>query len=119
VPRDRDAVYGRAFASQVQALGIGTLLTPFRAPRANALAERVIRTLRQEGLDHVLVPNERHLQRVLQEYLASYDTDRPHRRLGLVPPLPGPPLRAPNASSGRIVARPVLGGLHHVYQRAA
>jgi transposase InsO family protein len=120
VPRDRDAVYGRAFGTEAAALGIDALLTPFRAPRANAIAERVVRTLRQEGLDHVLVCNERHLQRVLQEDATYYNSDRPHRTLGLVPPLPGaPPLRAPSGRPARVVARPVLGGLHHLYQRAA
>jgi transposase InsO family protein len=118
--RDRDAVYGRAFATQAAALGIDTLLTPFRAPRANALAERVIRTLRQDCLDHVLVLNERHLEAVLAEYVAYYNTQRPHRSLGLVPPHPSAPLvRAIGTAAGRIVARPVLGGLHHVYERAA
>jgi hypothetical protein len=68
----------------------------------------------------VLVLNERHLELVLQEYLTYYNSARPHRSLGLVPPLPGPaPSRASNAPPGRIVARPILGGLHHVYQRAA
>jgi transposase InsO family protein len=120
VLRDRDAVYGRAFAAQAAALGTDTLLTPFRAPRANARAERVIRTLRQECLDHVLVLNEQHLEAVLTEYVAYYNTQRPHRSLGLVPPLPGaPPLRATAAAPGQIVARPVLGGLHHVYERVA
>jgi transposase InsO family protein len=118
--RDRDAVYGRAFASQVQALGINTLLAPFRAPRANAVAERVIRTLRQECLDHVLVLNERHLERVLQEYAGYYNTERPHRSLALVPPLSSAPaMPIPVTPPGRIVARPVLGGLHHAYKRAA
>jgi transposase InsO family protein len=120
VLRDRDAVYGRGFGAKAAALGIDTLLTPFRAPRANAIAERIVRTLRQECLDHVLVLNERHLQRVLQEYVSYYNTDRPHRSLGLVPPLPdAPPVRAPTGPPARIVARPVLGGLHHVYQWAA
>ena len=74
----------------------------------------------QEVLEHVLVLNERHRQRVLQEYVASYNTDRPHRSLGLVPPHPGaPPLWAPNGPPAWIVARPVLGGLHHAYRRAA
>ena len=68
----------------------------------------------------MLVLDGRHLQRVLQEYVAYYNSDRPHRSLGLVPPLPGaPPLRAPPGPPRRIVARPVLGGLHHVYNRAA
>jgi len=57
---------------------------------------------------------------VLQEYVAYYNTQRPHRSLGLVAPLPNaPPLGATGAAPGRIVARPVLGGLHHVYERAA
>jgi transposase InsO family protein len=68
----------------------------------------------------VLVLNERHLQRVLQEYVAYYNSDRPHRSLGLVPPLPGASLlRATNGPPVRVGARPVLGGLHHVYRRAA
>jgi transposase InsO family protein len=118
--RDRDAVYGRDFPRRTAALGIRTLLTPFRSPRANAIAERVIRTLRAECLDHVLVLDERHLERVLQEYVAFYNTARPHRSLGLVPPVPGAPTPlAPPTAPERIVARPVLGGLHHVYERAA
>jgi transposase InsO family protein len=120
VLRDRDAAYGRAFATQAAALGIETLLTPFRAPKANAIAERAIRTLRTECLDHVLVLDERHLERVLKEYVAHYNTERPHRSLGLVPPVAGAPAPlAPLTASERIVARPVLGGLHHVYERAA
>jgi transposase InsO family protein len=120
VLRDRDAVYGRDFAAKARAVGIETLLTPFRAPRANAVAERVIRTVRQECLDHVLILNERHLESVLSEFVRYYNIDRPHRSLGLVPPRPGsPPLRPPNGPLVRVVARPVLGGLHHVYRRAA
>jgi transposase InsO family protein len=120
VVRDRDAVYGRDFATRARALGIETLLTPFRSPRANAVAEWVIRTLRQECLDHVLILNERHLEAVLQEYVAFYNTERPHRSLALEAPLPSGTVRpAPSGPPGRVVARPVLGGLHHVYQRAA
>jgi transposase InsO family protein len=115
--RDRDALYGRDFATKAGAVGIDTLLTPFRSPRANAVAERVIRSLRQECLDHVLVLSERHLAVVLTEYVCFYDADRPHRGLGLTPPLPT--ARDPCAASGHVVARPVLGGLHHVYFRAA
>ena len=114
--RDRDAVYGRDFPKRAEAQGIRTVLTPFRAPRANAIAERVIRTLRTECLDHVLVLNERHLGRVLAEYVAYYNAARPHRSLGLAPPLPT--ARGPSRPTGRAVARSVLGGLHHVYTRA-
>jgi hypothetical protein len=115
--RDRDAVYGREFVRQAHALGIPTLLTPFQAPRANAIAERVIRTLRQEGLDHLVVLNARHPERVLAEFVQYANADRPHRSLRLTPPLPA--ARDPCAASGTVVARPGLGGLHHVYGRAA
>ena len=85
-----------------------------RAPRANAVAERVIGTLRRECLDHLIVLNERHLRAVLAEFAAYYNGDRPHRTLGLETPLP-----AVRPTTGPIRARPVLGGLHHVYERAA
>jgi transposase InsO family protein len=120
VLRDRDAVYGRDFAARAHGVGIETLLTPIRSPKANAVAERVIRSLRHECLDHVLVISERHLDAVLREYVAFYNTERPHRSLALEPPLRRGPIPSdPTAPPGRVVARPVLGGLHHVYQRAA
>ena len=114
--RDRDRVYGGDFAARAKALGIQTLLTPFRAPKANAVAERVVRTLRNECLDHLLIRNERHLRSVLAEYVAYYNADRPHRSLALAPPLPASRSPAPH---GTIRSRPVLGGLHHIYHRAA
>ena len=68
----------------------------------------------------MLVLNEQHLETVLQESVTYYNRARPHRSLGLVPPVPGAPTPlAPPTAPGRIVARPVLGGLHHVYERAA
>ena len=86
--RDRDRVYGGASMPRAKAVGIQTLLTPFRAPKANAIAERVVRTLRTECLDHVLILNERHVRTVLQEYVAYYTIERPHRSLAPEPPLP-------------------------------
>ena len=114
--RDRDRVYGTDFVRRARALGIETLLTPFRAPRANAIAERVVRTFRNECLDHFIIVNEAHLHAVLTEFVAYYNTERPHRSLGLTPPrLPIRPQTAP----GPVRARPVLGGLHHTDERAA
>ena len=112
--RDRDSVYGGAFGSRLAALGIEQLLTPVHAPRANAVAERLIGTLRRECLDHLIVLNERHLRAVLAEFAEFYNSARPHRTLGLETPLP-----AVRVTSGPIRARPVLGGLHHAYERAA
>jgi transposase InsO family protein len=112
--RDRDAVYGGDFIRRASGLGIETVLTPVRAPRANAIAERVVRTLRTDCLDHVIALDERHLRTILAEYVAYYNTERPHRSLGLESPRTrGRP------TNGAIRARPVLGGLHHIYQRAA
>jgi putative transposase len=90
---------------------------PFpRSRKANAIAERVVRSLRTECLDHVLILNEGHLRTVLAEYVAYYNTERPQRSLALEPPLPAS--RSP-VPSGTVRSRPVLGGLHHVYHRAA
>ena len=112
--RDRDSVFGGAFGSPLAALGIEQLLTPVRAPRANAVAERLIGTLRRECLDHPVVINERHLHAVLDEFAGYYNGARPHRTLGLATPL-----LADRPAMGPIRARPVLGGLHHIYERAA
>jgi transposase InsO family protein len=111
---DRDAVYGRKFGARLSKLGIASVRTPVRAPRANAIGERVVRSIRAECLDHTIVINERHLHALLAEYVNYYNVDRPHRSLGLQSPLPRSP-----SGDGTVVRRPVLGGLHHVYARAA
>ena len=116
--RDRDCSYGGGFNARAARLGIEAILTPVQAPRANAVAERVVGTLRRECLDHMIIVNERHLRRVLREYLDHYNRGRPHRSLNLETPT-GPPARAGPPESGRIVARPVLGGLHHEYEWVA
>src|SRR5579859_3345578 len=86
----------------------------FGRPRANSIAERWVRTVRRECLDHLIPISERHLRWVLAEFVDYYNHDRPHRSLGLQAPFPRPPAR-----HGGIAVRPVLGGLHHVYERAA
>ncbi len=111
--RDRDAASGGEFARRARRLGIQTVLSPVRAPRATAVAERVIRTLRNECLDHLIIVNEQHLRAVLTEFVAYYNTERPHRSLVLDTPQP-----AVRPKAGPVHGRPVLGGLHHVYERA-
>ena len=112
--RDRDASYGGDFGKRAQSLGIEALLTPIRAPRANAIAERLVGTFRRECLDHLIILNDRHLRSVLREFVAYYNADRPHRSLDLE--TPDSPAR-PDA--GLVCSRPVLGGLHRVYERVA
>ena len=112
--RDRDAVYGRDFRQRAQRVGIDAIATPIHAPKANAVAERVIGTLRRECLDHIIIVDENHLRSVLAEYVGYYNRDRPHRTLGLQ--TPEPRLRP---VTGPIHSRPALNGLHHIYERAA
>ncbi len=111
---DRDRVYGGDFATRIAGLGIQSIRTPVRSPLANAIGERVVRTLRRECLDHILPLSERHVRAVLAENASYYNQDRPHRSLELETPAP-----SHRPVAGKVVARPVLGGLHHVYERAA
>ena len=115
---DRDSRFGALFDQRMIRLGVTQIRTPFRAPRANAIAERWVRSVRAECLDHIFIFNERQLRRILNEYVAYFNCWRPHRSIGQVAPL-APAPAVPNHVEARIIARPVLGGLHHVYQRAA
>ncbi len=116
--RDNDAKFGSAFARVAAGSGIEVLRTPYMAPRANAICERFLGSLRRECLDHVIMLNERHLWRQLREYIAYFNGARPHQ--GIEQRLPGGVAACvPAPGAGHIVALPVLGGLHHDYQRAA
>ncbi len=116
--RDRDSIYGAEFSHRARSLGIREIRTPVRVPKANAIAERFVGTLRRECLDRVFVFNERHLQRLVTEFVDYYNRHRPHRSLNQHPPCPVVPIPT-GPPDGRVVATPVLGGLHHVYRRAA
>jgi transposase InsO family protein len=111
---DHDAVYGREFRQRAQRIGIDAIVTPIASPRANAVIERLIGTLRRECLDHLIILDEQHLRSVLTEFVWYYNLDRPHRTLRLETPVP-----ALRSVEGSVQSRPVLGGLHHVYERAA
>ena len=113
--RDRDRSYGGGFIAQAQAIGIKTVLTPVRALKANAVAERLVGTLRRECTNHIIALNERHLRRVLLEYVAYYNATRPHRTLELETPEGARTVQR----HGRVVAHPVRGGLHHRCDREA
>ena len=115
--RDNDGKFGPTFALVAEASGITILRTPHRAPRANAVCERFLGSVRRECLDHLLVLGERHLACVLREYVAYFNRARPHQGLGQA--FPEPPIQETRRREGPICAVPVLGGLHHTYQRAA
>jgi putative transposase len=115
--RDRDAKFIAAFDAVFAGADIRIIRTPVRAPRANAIAERFIGTLRRECLDHLLITGPRHLAVVLQEYIEHYNTHRPHRSLHQQPPTgaTSPPSRA----AVRPLRRDRLGGLVHEYVQVA
>jgi putative transposase len=112
--RDRDAKFTAAFDAVLASEAVRVVLTPIRTPVANAYAERVVRTIRSECLDWILIRNEQHLRAVLAEYLDHYNHQRPHRGRALQPPDP-----PPRHDVGRIERRDRLGGLIHEYHRAA
>jgi transposase InsO family protein len=113
-------MFTAGFVAVFAGAAVKVVKMPPRAPRANAYAERWVRTVRAECLDWVLVRNDRHLRRVLTAYVAHYSMARPHRGLGLDVPVPVPDLdpAALNAD-GPIERVGVLGGLIHEYRRAA
>jgi transposase InsO family protein len=117
--RDRDTKFTVCFDSVFIGAGVSVVKTPPRAPRANAYAERWVRTVRSECLDWVLIFNRAHLQRVLSAYLAHYNLARPHRSLDLAVPVPVAGADRARAAAGAIERIDVLGGLIHEYRRAA
>ncbi|ETX06125.1 integrase core domain-containing protein [Candidatus Entotheonella palauensis] len=119
---DRDAIFSKQVDQGVRNMGLRLLKTPVRTPVANAICERVIGTLRRECLDFMIPLNQRHLYRILKEWVTHYNESRPHKSLG-----PGFPQSKPVLSLSRsvprhqsptgqqIVSRPILSGLHYDY----
>src|SRR5262249_43302793 len=105
---------GRDFHQRNRRIGIDSVTTPIHMPKANAVVERVMGTLRRECLEHMVVLNEQHLASVLTEFVRHDNQDRPQRTLGLQ--TPEILLRS---ATGPIRSGPVLNGLHPVYERAA
>jgi putative transposase len=118
--RDRDSKLTREFDAIFASERIEIIKTPPQAPKANAIAERFVRTVRSECLDWLLVVNRRHLERVLRTFADHYNSHRPHRSLNLKPPNPAArKLRALRPTSAGIERRDRLGGLIHEYSLAA
>ncbi|CAA9544710.1 MAG: hypothetical protein AVDCRST_MAG88-306 [uncultured Thermomicrobiales bacterium] len=112
---DRDAKFPPAFDTVFAAERVEVVRTPYRAPTANAYAERWVRSVRMECLDHLLIVGEGHLRQVLASYVAHFNQARPHRGLGQQTPLP----HVPSEPHGAVRRRDVLGGLIHEYDREA
>jgi transposase InsO family protein len=115
--RDRGGQFTAAFDAVLADAGIAVCKIPPRSPRANAYAERFVRTVRAEVTDQMLIADERHLRRTLDRYLRHYNGRLPHRALQLQPPRSDRPVV--DLTLERIKRRPVLGGLINEYERAA
>lgn len=118
--RDNDGKYGQHFKAVAEGSGIKCVRIPPRSPNLNAICERFLGSVRRECLDHVLIINEVHLRRVLQEYVRYFNATRPHQGLGQqVPGARNSKACRLGKPTGQVIALPVLGGLHHDYQWAA
>jgi transposase InsO family protein len=123
---DRDSIFSRALDQSLRNLGLRVLKTPPRVPQANAICERLLGTLRRECLDFLIPLTENHLRRLLHAWMCHANQGRPHMSLG--PGIPQPSAVLPVALQEhrhrlpahlRVVARPILGGLHHDYRLEA
>ena len=118
--RDRDKKYGFLFSAIARSTSIKELKTPALAPRANAVCERFIGSLKRECLDHIFVLHQRHLHRIVGEYVAFYNCLRPHQGIRQRIPDQVDPGSQPIPGGGatKITSTAILGGLHHSYSHA-
>jgi transposase InsO family protein len=112
---DHDQKYGLEVPAAIRSLPITGVQTSIQSPWQNGVAERWVGSCRRELLDHILALNERHLRRLLSEYVSYHHDDRTH--LGLCKETPGRRIRS--AATGSVISYARLGGLHHRYDRAA
>ncbi len=119
---DGDGIFSPHLDQSITHMGLRVLKTPPRSPKANSLCERVIGTLRRECLDFLIPLTENHLRIITRNWVSHYNRGRPHSSLG--PGIPDPPVELPVTphkhrhripNHCKVVAHPVLGGLHHEY----
>ena len=116
---DRDTKFTGSFDEVFRSGGTRIVLTPIRAPNANAFCERWVGTVRAECLDWTLVLGRRHLERVLRTYITHYNEARPHRGLDLRTPIEDPSPAVGDLRTANVRRRDDLGGLIHEYRAAA
>jgi len=116
---DNDRKFGSGFARVATTSAIEILKTPIHAPRANAICERFLRSVRQECLDHLMILHEKQLQRMLNQYVAYFNLARPHQGIRQQLPEPNRSSLSSHHARDKVIAVPILGGLHHDYQRVA
>jgi putative transposase len=116
---DNDSKFGSCFARVAATSGIKILKTPYHAPRANAICERFMRSVRKECLDHLLIFQDKQLHRVLNAYVAYFNQARPHQGIGQQIPERLRSVPSAQHAENKVIAIPVMGGLHHDYHWAA
>ncbi len=112
---DHDQKYGLEVPAAIRSMNMACVRTSIQSPWQNGVAERWVGSCRRDLLDHVIAVDERHLKRLLSEYISYYHDDRTH--LGLSKESPGGRVRS--IARGRVVSHARLGGLHHRYECAA
>jgi len=117
--RDNDGKFGVTFAWVAKTSRIKMLTTPYHAPRANAICERFLGSVRRECLDHLLILHERQLQRVLNAYVHYFNQARPHQSIQQQIPEQKAGSVPTQHAGGKVISFPVLGGLHRDYRRSA
>jgi len=117
--RDHDGKFGVTFARVAKTSRIKMLTTPYHAPRANAICERFLGSVRRECLDHLLILHERQLQRVLGASVHSFNQARPHQGIQQQIPEQKAGFMPVQYASGKVLSFPILAGLHHDYRRSA
>jgi transposase InsO family protein len=117
--RDNDSKFGSSFARVATTSAIEILKTPVHAKRPNAICERFLRSVRQECLDHLLILHEKQLQRVLNQYVAYFNFARPHQGIRQQLPESNRSSLSSHQAGNKVIAVPIMGGLHHDYQRVA
>ena len=119
--RDNDSKYGKRFSAVAAATHIKELKTPFQAPKANAICERFIGSLKRECLDSCLILHPYQVRQIVNAYVAYYNQARPHQ--GIEQHVPAqfnqPRIQLAKKPKGKVVATPVLNGLHHTYAYAS
>jgi transposase InsO family protein len=113
--RDNDNKFGTAFDRVADGTDIEVLITPYQAPKVNAICERFLGSVRRECLDFFLILSERHLRRIMKQYQAYFNHARPHQGMQQCIPCPLDQPVEPD-TIGEMISHPILGGLHHDYR---
>jgi putative transposase len=117
--RDNDGKFGLGFERVAKTSRIEILKTPYHVPQANAICERFLGSVRRECLDHLLILREKQLQRVLNAYVHYFNRAKPHQGIRQQIPEQKAGSVPADRAGGKVLAFPILGGLHHDYRRSA